>query len=211
MGGRPQRYRDSTQNLRTQFKRIIKKAGIEPWPKLWQNLRSTRVTELADDFPEHVVVQWLGHSEKVAREHYLQVTDEHINRAVMGETSSSKSASKSASAPSGLGMNRTAQSFRKESVTVDSATRNTHMHQQAGVSKWAIQDSNYVQKPQVIRHFVKRAVQNPVQRVHAGGCFERNRVQGKNSKSTLITSIPKKTAQCINTGLSLMGHTGLEQ
>ena len=53
-------------------------------------------------------------------------------------------------------------------------------------------------------------MQNPVQRVHAGGCFERNRVQGKNSKSTLITSTPKKTAQCINTGLSLMGHTGLE-
>ena len=158
-----QRYRDSTQNLRTQFKRIIKKAGIEPWPKLWQNLRSTRVTELADDFPEHVVVQWLGHSEKVAREHYLQVTDEHINRAVMGETSSSKSASKSASVPSGLGMNRPAPSFRKESVTVDSATRNTHMHQHAGVSKWAIQDSNHVQKPQGIRHFVKRAVQNPVQ------------------------------------------------
>jgi hypothetical protein len=32
----------------------------------------------------------------------------------------------------------------------------------------------------------------------------------RNSKSTLITSIPKKTAQCINTGLALMGHTGLE-
>ena len=137
-----QRYRDSSQNLRTQFKRIIKKAGIEPWPKLWQNLRSTRVTELTDDFPEHVVVQWLGHSEKVAREHYLQVTDEHINRAVMGETSSRKSVSKSASVPSGLGMNRVAQSFRKEVVTVDSATRNTHLHQQVGVSKWAIQDSN---------------------------------------------------------------------
>ena len=53
-------------------------------------------------------------------------------------------------------------------------------------------------------------MQNPVQRVHAGGCFERNRVKGKNSKSTLLTSIPKKTAQCMNTGLSLMGHTGPE-
>ncbi len=136
-----QRYRESS-NLGTQFKRIVKKAGVEPWPKLWQNLRSTRVTELTDDFPEHVVVQWLGHSEKVAREHYLQVTDEHINRAVMGETSSRKSVSKSASVPSGLGMNRTAQRFRKEVVTVDSAMRNTHLHEQVGVNKWAIQDSN---------------------------------------------------------------------
>jgi integrase len=136
-----QHYRESS-NLGTQFKRIIKKAGVEPWPKLWQNLRSTRVTELTDDFPEHVVVQWLGHSEKVAREHYLQVTDEHVNRAVMGETSSRKSVSKSASVPSGLGMNSTAQSFRKESVTVDSAMRNTYMHAQVGVTRWAIQDSN---------------------------------------------------------------------
>ena len=39
-------------------------------------------------------------------------------------------------------MNRAAQSFRKESVSVERASRNTHLHQQVGVSKWAIQDSN---------------------------------------------------------------------
>jgi hypothetical protein len=60
----------------------------------------------------------------------------------MGKNEVSKSASKSASVPSGLGMNRVAQSFRKESVTVERASRNTHLHQQVGVSKWAIQDSN---------------------------------------------------------------------
>ena len=49
---------------------------------------------------------------------------------------------KSASVPSGLGMNRVAQSFRKESVTADSAMRNTHMHKQGGVTRWARQDSN---------------------------------------------------------------------
>ena len=54
----------------------------------------------------------------------------------------SKSASKCASVPSGLGMNRVAQSFRKESVTVDGAMRNTHMHKQVGVTRWARQDSN---------------------------------------------------------------------
>jgi hypothetical protein len=79
---------------------------------------------------------------KVAREHYLQVTEEHINRAVMGELAYSKSASKSASVPSGLGVNRPAQRFRSKSVTADSAMRNTHLHQQVGASKWAIQDSN---------------------------------------------------------------------
>jgi hypothetical protein len=39
-------------------------------------------------------------------------------------------------------VNRAAQRFRKEFVTADSASRNTHLHEQVGVSKWAIQDSN---------------------------------------------------------------------
>ena len=137
-----QRYRDSSQNLRTQFQRIIKKAGVQPWPKLWQNLRATRATELTEDFPEHVVVQWLGHSEKVSREHYLQVTDEHWRRAVTGEPKHGKNVAESTAVPSGLGMNRVAQSFRSKSVTVDSASRNTHLHEQVGARGWAIQDSN---------------------------------------------------------------------
>jgi catalase len=39
-------------------------------------------------------------------------------------------------------MNRPAQSFRSESVTADGAMRNTHMHKQGGVTRWARQDSN---------------------------------------------------------------------
>ena len=49
------RYRDTNTNLRTQFCRIIERAGLEPWPKLFQNLRSTRETELAKEYPMHVV------------------------------------------------------------------------------------------------------------------------------------------------------------
>ena len=32
-------------NLRTQFERIIKRAGLEPWPRLFHNLRASRETE----------------------------------------------------------------------------------------------------------------------------------------------------------------------
>ena len=49
------RYRGDDQNLRTQFCRIIEQAGLEPWPKPFQNLRSTRETELASVHPMHVV------------------------------------------------------------------------------------------------------------------------------------------------------------
>ena len=97
---------------------------------------------MTEDFPEHVVVQWLGHSEKVSREHYLQVTDEHWRRAVTGEPKHGKNVAESTAVPSGLDMNRPAQSFRKESVTVDSAMRNTYMRKQVGVTRWARQDSN---------------------------------------------------------------------
>jgi integrase len=75
------RYRDPAQNLRTQLGRIIKKAGIQPWPKPFQNLRSSRETELAEEWPIHVVCDWIGNSEAVAKTHYLQVTDEHFERA----------------------------------------------------------------------------------------------------------------------------------
>jgi hypothetical protein len=75
------RYRQANCNLRTQLERIINKAGLKRWPKLFQNLRSTRQTELAEQWPEHVVCAWIGNSKAMAREHYLQVTEEHFERA----------------------------------------------------------------------------------------------------------------------------------
>ncbi|MBL9082519.1 MAG: site-specific integrase [Planctomycetales bacterium] len=74
-------YRSVRQNLSTQFERIVCRAGLEPWPKLFQNLRSTRETELMEDYPAHVVCAWIGNSEAVARKHYLQITDEHFAKA----------------------------------------------------------------------------------------------------------------------------------
>ncbi len=74
-------YRDTGQNLRTQAHRIIRRAGLEPWPKTSQNLRSTRETELAEEYPVQVICSWIGNSPQVAAKHYLQVTEEHFARA----------------------------------------------------------------------------------------------------------------------------------
>jgi len=82
------RYRQRNQNLRTRLKRIIHKAGLKPWPRLFQNLRSTRETELAESFPLHVVTAWIGNSQLVARKHYLQITDEHFARAAQNPAQS---------------------------------------------------------------------------------------------------------------------------
>lgn len=75
------RYREPNSNLRTQLERIIRKAGLKPWPKPFQNLRSTRETELAERYPMHVVCAWIGNSQAVAAKHYLQVTDDHFAAA----------------------------------------------------------------------------------------------------------------------------------
>lgn len=71
-----------SSNLRTQAHRIIKRAGLKPWGKTFQNLRSSRETELVEDFPVHVVTEWLGNSPDIARKHYLQTHEGHFQRAV---------------------------------------------------------------------------------------------------------------------------------
>lgn len=80
------RYRDVKQNLRTQFTKIIERAGLNPWPRLFQNLRASRQTELCDVFPEHVVCAWLGNTDKVAREHYLHARETHYERGAVEPT-----------------------------------------------------------------------------------------------------------------------------
>ena len=44
-------YRSPSKNFRTRLLKISKRAGLKPWPKLFQNLRSTRQTELEEEFP----------------------------------------------------------------------------------------------------------------------------------------------------------------
>jgi integrase len=75
------RYRDTNANLRTQLLRILAKAGVEPWERLFQNLRASRVTELADGYPLRVVTDWCGNSPNVAHDHYLSTVEEHFQRA----------------------------------------------------------------------------------------------------------------------------------
>ncbi len=54
---------------------------LKPWPKLWQNLRSTRETKLADQFLGNVASAWIGNSVAIAVKNYLQVTEDHFKQA----------------------------------------------------------------------------------------------------------------------------------
>lgn len=75
-------YRDTAANMRTQFRRIIFRAGLDPWERTFQNLRESRANEIWSEYPRHVAAAWMGHSERVAMKHYLQVTDEQFQKAL---------------------------------------------------------------------------------------------------------------------------------
>ena len=74
-------------NLRTTFAKLVKRAGLKPWPRLFHNLRSSRETELLESFPVHVVALWMGHDAKVSLKHYAQTTEDHFDRAAGGAKS----------------------------------------------------------------------------------------------------------------------------
>lgn len=74
-------------NLRTTFEKLVRRAGLRPWPRLFHNLRSSRETELLEKFPVHVVALWMAHDAKVSLKHYAQTTEEYFNWAVSGAKS----------------------------------------------------------------------------------------------------------------------------
>ncbi|NQV26959.1 MAG: site-specific integrase [Rhodopirellula sp.] len=126
-------------NLRTQFTKMIRLAGFEPWPKPFQNLRSTRETELAEDYPLHVVCAWIGNTERIAAKHYLQVTDDHFTSAASSGSSETV---------------RKPVRYGTESGRIDSQAENDDSHKSMPYkekrsraetrdrSMWAILDSN---------------------------------------------------------------------
>jgi len=76
------RYRDPERtNLGTQFGRIVLLAGIEPIEKPFTNMRASRSTEIYAEFGAFLESKWIGHSSKIAKDHYLQVREEDFERA----------------------------------------------------------------------------------------------------------------------------------
>jgi integrase len=73
------RYADT--NLRTQAHRVMARAGLQPPPKLFVNLRASRATDWAQEHGGHVAAKWLGHSPLIALKHYAQVRPEDFERA----------------------------------------------------------------------------------------------------------------------------------
>ena len=70
-------------NLRTTLEKIIRRAGVKQWPKLWHNLRASGATDFARTLPSHVAAEICGHTEEIAKEHYWQVGQSDLDLAIM--------------------------------------------------------------------------------------------------------------------------------
>lgn len=82
-----ERYRtSSTAHFRKPLISAIEKAGLEVWPKLYNNLRASCRTDLLRVHPPHVVDYWLGHDAAIGSKHYDRVTDADYKRATAPTT-----------------------------------------------------------------------------------------------------------------------------
>ena len=71
-------------NMRTTFEKLIRRAGLQTWPRLFQNLRASCETDLMQNHPIHVVTAWIGNTPKIALGHYLQTLDSDFQKALSG-------------------------------------------------------------------------------------------------------------------------------
>ena len=85
-----------SSNLRTDFVRIVKRAGVEVYPKIFHNLRSSCETEYERaGVKPTVYCRWLGNSPQVAVRHYVQYGEEDfqagysisLNSGIIGQNS----------------------------------------------------------------------------------------------------------------------------
>lgn len=76
------RFRLKSRNTGTQLTRLIKRAGVAPWPKLMVNLRASFENDLAAKVPAHISNAILGHFGRAAAKHYLMVKPGDLQAAL---------------------------------------------------------------------------------------------------------------------------------
>ena len=68
-------------SLRSETLRLLRRAGVSPWPRLFHSMRASRLTELQREFLLHVVCSRLGNSPRIAQQSYLLVTEDDFAKA----------------------------------------------------------------------------------------------------------------------------------
>lgn len=84
------RLRDSNSNLRTEFGRILMKAGVEKYPRPFNNLRSSFITDLLNSDNARLanirnVAYLAGNSPKTILRHYAQMLGDRLDEAISSD------------------------------------------------------------------------------------------------------------------------------
>lgn len=68
-------------NPGTTFKKIVQRAGVEDYPKPFQNLRASAATDVYNMYGTMAESRWIGHGAAIAEGHYLMVAPGTLERA----------------------------------------------------------------------------------------------------------------------------------
>ena len=90
----------SHNNLRREFHRLIRRAGLEPWDDCFQVLRRNCDTDWSAEYPPAIVASWMGHSPSVSQRYYLQVPDELFEKVAQSRHKTAQNGTKSGTKPS---------------------------------------------------------------------------------------------------------------
>lgn len=71
-------------NFTTTIKKIIRRAGDQPWERLMQNLRSSCENDWMKSVGPHDAARWTGHSTRVQTEHYYQYRNSSADSVISG-------------------------------------------------------------------------------------------------------------------------------
>ena len=79
--------RRKSKNWRTPLEKMMIRAGLEPWPALFNTMRASGETDIARTHGLQCAVQWVGNSVQIAMKHYVRATAEDFRKAANQESS----------------------------------------------------------------------------------------------------------------------------
>lgn len=110
-------------NVRTTFEKVIRRAGLVAWPKVFHNMRASCETDLMANHPIHVVTAWIGNTPKIALGHYLQTLDADFEKAVKVAQNPAHRVAQN-EAQTGAGVKRRDRTTSPETLAVEASGAN---------------------------------------------------------------------------------------
>lgn len=161
------KHRLPGMNLRTEFGRILDRARLEEWPKLFHNLRASWESELMREYDLATVCKWIGNSPAVAAKHYATSVDldsDFRRAAGLGPAQYRAQQSVRVSGDSSCQDETTNNSANEKSPENSGDGDSSRELSNAGkAGGWAIQAPNVSQKCPKSETFLQSAAQIPAQ------------------------------------------------